>query len=149
MSFHIKLQFNKSPINQVKKSVSDILEVSGNLREDSSILNPVINIKADMADLTGVNYMYISAFGHRSYFVTDIRARLGGIVEISGRVDVLMTYKDDIKACKGIVSNQQNVYNLYINDGSFRVRADCKVCTTEFPSGFPDSNSYVLAIAGS
>lgn len=148
MSFHIKLQYNKSPINQVSKSVSDVLEVSGKLREDSSILNPVINIQADLADLTGVNYMYISAFGHRSYFVTDIRARLGGIVEISGRVDVLMTYKDDIRDSTGIISNQQKIYNLYINDGSFRVRADSSVLTKNFPSGFTGS-SYILAIAGS
>lgn len=148
MSFHIKLQYNKSPVNQVSKSVTDVLEVNGKLREDSSILNPVINIQADLADLTGVNYMYISAFGHRSYFITDIRSRLGGIVEISGRVDVLMTYKDDIRDSKGIVSNQQNVYNLYLNDGSFRVRADGNVLTKNFPSGFSGS-SYILAIAGS
>lgn len=148
MSFHVKLQYNKSALNKVSKSISDILEVSGVLKENTSILNPIITIRADLADLTGVNYMYISAFGHRSYFVTDIRSIAGGLVEISGKVDVLFTYKSDIRECYAIVSNQQNVYNLYLNDGSFRVRADSKVITTPFPSGF-NGSSYVLAVAGS
>lgn len=148
MSFNVHLQYNKSATNKVTKDISDIAEMNGVLKDGTSILTPTIQFSASVADLAGVNYMYIGPFGRRSYFVTDIRSLPGGIVEVDGRVDVLYTYRGDIRACTGIISSQQSVYNLYLNDGSLQVRSDGKVLTKSFPSGF-GSPHFVLAVAGS
>lgn len=147
MAFDIKLQTNMSDDNRVSKTLVDIATVSGVLREETSIIDPVIKIEADLADLTGCNYLTIDTFG-RSYFVKNIRSIRAGLVELTCHVDVLSSFAEEIKACRGIVRRQEVHWNLYLNDGSFRVYQNPKVLTRAFPSGFPGME-FVLAVAGS
>lgn len=147
MSFNIHLQINSSPKNKLDKTLEDVTTLSGCLKEKTSIIDPVIKIACDLSDIKYANYMTISEFG-RSYFITDIQSVHENIVEIYGHVDVLGTYKSQIRANKAIVRKQENVWNLYLNDGSFKVYQNPNVLTKEFPSGFTTQN-FVLAVAGS
>ena len=147
MSFSIKLQRNKSEANKIGKSLTDISTVSGTLRDGTSILNPVILILGDISDYTHCNYMTISAFD-RKYFITDIRSIRNGVFEISGKVDVLETYKDQIKNNKAIIKKQEKVWNLYLNDGTFHIFQNQQIVTKNFPHGF-SGQEVVLAVAGS
>ena len=149
MAFQIKLQTNKSEPNKVTKDLTDLLTLTGELKQECSILDPVILIACDMADVTGCNYMTIPACG-RQYFVNTIRSIRNGLVEFSAHVDVLSTYATAIKANKAIIRKQERdpYWNLYLNDGSFRVYQNPLVLTRPFPSGF-NTQQFVLAIAGS
>ena len=69
---------------------------SGTLRESSSIINPVITVEEPTSALVGYNYCYIAAW-NRYYFITDIVAISNFLWEISMRVDVLNTFKTEIK----------------------------------------------------
>lgn len=91
--------------------------------------------------------MYIAAF-NRYYFITDIVSVSTGIAEIKAHVDVLTSFADGILANRGIVARQENIWNLYINDGAFRVYQNPMVLTKPFPSGF-NTMEFVLAVAGS
>ena len=146
MAFNIVLQTNNSEPNRVTKSVSDIMTLSGVLKEETSIIDPVIKIECDLATVTGCNYLSIPSFG-RSYFVTNIRSIRSGLVEFSCHVDVLSSFADGIKANSAIVKRQENSWNLYLNDGSLKVYQNPIVLTKAFPSGFT-TQEFVLAIAG-
>lgn len=146
MAFNIVLQINKSENIKVTKEIIDVVTLTGTLKEETSIINPSILIEADIADLAGVNYASIPAFG-RSYFVNDITSVRNNLVRLNCHVDVLSSFANQIKANKGIVFRQENNWNLYLNDGVLEVYQNPYVTTKNFPAGF-DGQSYVLALAG-
>lgn len=146
MSFSIVIQNNASEIIKVTKEITDIVTLTGVLREGSSIINPIILVEADLSSLVNANYLTISDFG-RSYFINDIVSTREGLVELNCHVDVLSSFADSIKENKGIIFRQENEFNLYLNDGVLEVFQNPYVITKEFPSGF-DGQSYVLALAG-
>lgn len=144
MSLTINLMNNSSDTNVVSKSTSTLSSVSGVLKESTSIINPTIKIEGVLP--TTCNYFYIPDFG-RYYYITDIVSISNDIFEISGHVDVLMTYAAQLRSCSGIVARQQNNYNLYLDDGSFKTYQNPRFKKINFPSGFSDME-FVLAVAG-
>ncbi len=149
MSFNIRIMRNNSASIVADKDFTTIDTLTGTLRNETSVTNPTIRIEADINTIAESNYFYIPQF-HRYYFMTDIRSIRNGIVEISGHCDVLTTefLLGDLKKCMGIVKKQENQWNLYLNDGSFKVYQDPIVTTELFPNGFT-TFQYVLAVAGS
>lgn len=147
MAFTIKLQINKSERERLSKDITDISTVSGVLKEETSIIDPVIKIECDLSGFVNCNYMTIPAFG-RSYFVNNIRSIHNGLVEFACHVDVLSSFAGQIRRNKAIIKKQENEWNLYLNDGTFKVYQNPKVLTKAFPSGFT-TQEFVLAVAGS
>lgn len=147
MAFNIVLQTNNSEPNRLTKSISDIATVSGVLKDGTSIIDPTIKIECDLLTVTGCNYLSIPSFG-RSYFVKNISSIRNGLVEFSCHVDVLSSFADSIRSNKAIIKRQENSWNLYLNDGSFKVYQNPNVLTKAFPSGFT-TQEFVLAVAGS
>ena len=147
MAFNIILQRNNSEMNRVTKSVDDIATVTGVLKEETSIIDPVIKIECDLADYVMCNYLTIPAFG-RSYFVKNIRSIRSGLVEFTCHVDVVSSFAGQIRANRGITKRQENDWNLYLNDGSFKVYQNPRIVTKAFPNGF-STWEFVLAVAGS
>lgn len=147
MAFDVMLQKNNSERNRITKDISEILTVSGELKTETSIIDPVIMIECDLSSVVGCNYISIPTFG-RSYFVNNIRSIRSGLVEFSCHVDVLSSFASEIRGNTAIVRRQENNWNLYLNDGSFKVYQNPNVLTKAFPSGFT-TQEFVLAVAGS
>ena len=147
MAFNITLQRNNSERNRVTKDISALLTVSGELKTETSIIDPVIMIECDLSAVTGCNYITIPTFG-RSYFVNNIRSVRTGLVEFSCHVDVLSSFANEIRGNTAIIRKQENKWNLYLNDGSLKVYQNPNVITRAFPSGF-SRQEFVLAVAGS
>lgn len=147
MSFSVSLQICYSEKNQINKSVGTIATINGTLRDSTSIVNPDILIEYDVANLAKCNYITIPTFG-RSYFVTDITSVRSNLVQLSCHCDVLSSFKAGILRNQAIVRRQEHDWNLYINDGSFRVYQNPVVITKAFPHGFT-TQEFVLAVAGS
>ena len=147
MSFSIALQTNVSEKNKLDKDLTTIATVTGTLKTETSIIDPVILIEGNLSNYVGCNYMTISAFG-RSYFVNNIRAIRNNLFEISAHVDVLSSFSAGIRSNSAIVRRQEKNWNLYLNDGTFRVYQNPNVLTKAFPSGFT-TQEFVLAVAGS
>lgn len=146
MAFSIHLMVNSSSKEVLDKELSTIETVTGTLREGTSIVDPVIKIEGDLSRFTKCNYMFIPEFG-RYYYVTDIKSVINNIVEFSAHVDVLTTYKDQIRSNVAIIHRQENDWNLYLNDGVFKVYQNPMVLTKAFPAGFT-TQELVLAVAG-
>ena len=146
MSFNITLQKMTSEKYAVTKSTSDIKTVSGVLKDTTSIIDPVILIEIDLADVVDCNYLSIPKFG-RKYFVNNIRSVRNGLVEFTCHVDVLSSWASELKTNSAIVRRNEKKWNLYLNDGTFKIYQNPNVLTKAFPSGFT-TQEFVLAVAG-
>lgn len=147
MAFNIVIYTNKSPKNQVRKSITRKWNVSGELKEGTSMINPIIKFNGNVSSFVDCNYIYISEFG-RYYFVTNMTSITARIVEFTCHVDVLMSFSEYILKNEAIVKRQENDWNLYLNDGSFKIYQNPIVLTKAFPSGFR-KQEFVLAVSGS
>lgn len=146
MAFDIILQRNNSERERLNKNITNIITVSGVLKTDTSIIDPVIMIECNLGDVVNCNYMTITAF-KRKYFVNNIRSIRSGLVEFSCHCDVLSSFATQIIENTAIIKRQEKNWNLYLNDGSFKVYQNPIVLTKSFPSGF-SAQEFVLAIAG-
>lgn len=147
MAFTIDLQISMSDKIEMDKTITTIASLSGTLKDATSIIDPVILVEGDLSQFAQCNYMTIPVFG-RSYFVTNIRSIRNDLFEISAHVDVISTWKSEIRGNLAIVKKQQNDWNLYLNDGTFHTYQNPMVLAKEFPSGF-NTLEFVLAVAGS
>ena len=141
----ITLYNTGSEKNAVNKSLTEVMTLTGTLRESSSIVDPVIHISGD-STITGANYAYIPEFG-RYYFVTEIESVRNGLWRVHMHVDVLYTYRAQIKANSAIIQRNEIDYDLKLNDGLFKVQQNPRIAQFSFPAGFTNWN-FVLAIAG-
>lgn len=146
MSFNVIVQTNISEKNRIDKTIADVATLSGVLREQCDLIDPAIMIEADIATLANVNYFTIADFG-RAYFLTGLESIRNNLVILNGHVDVLSTYATEIKAQHAIIRRQQNMFNLYLNDGSLKCYQNPYILTEPFPAGFTNP-SFVLAVAG-
>ena len=151
MSFTIDLMQNKSPSNFVTKDVVSILSASGNLREETSIIDPIVMIETSIsANIIGkINYAYIAEF-NRYYYVVNITSIANDLWEIEFHVDVLMSYASKIREQTAIVARQENRRNMYLDDGWFMAYQDPLILTRYFSVADPfETQEYVLLLAGS
>lgn len=142
----ITLYSNASEINSVNKELSELITLSGTLREQSSIIDPVISIEGIDQYLSSANYAYIPEFG-RYYFITGIESIRMGLWRLSFHVDVLYTYREQILANNAIIERNENEFDLKLNDGLFQTQQNPRIVQYPFPDGFNTWN-FVLAVAG-
>ena len=162
MAFNIILQQNLSPENQLTKNVSDLITLSGILREDrTDIINPVVLVETEYEKMAAVNYAFINLF-NRSYFVTKLEIMRSYKPDeetprvityaLHLKVDVLSSFASAIRSNTAIIKRNENAYNIRVNDGVFTVRQDPHIVYRKFigPAGGGfTAPEFVLAIAGS
>lgn len=110
------------------KSIGGGPSMSGTLRNETSVVNPTILIQGNVETISGYNYMEIPAF-HRKYFITDVTSVSDDLCMVSGHCDVLSTYASGIRSNHAIVGRSASNWNLYINDGSFKVTNKTNIVT--------------------
>lgn len=144
----LKLYKNLSDKNHVDKSLQLMGEINGTLRDDCSIINPVIKIEDFTGfDFANCNYAYIEEF-ERYYFINNISC-IHDLFELSMHVDVLSTYKVAIRSNTAVISRQENFYNLYLQDGIFKTEAFPHIQVKQFPDGFSKSDfNFIFCVAG-
>ena len=91
--------------------------------------------------------MQIPNFSNRYYYIDSVITRHNGILEISGRVDVLMSHKTEILALGGIVARQENQYNGELKDTDYTALNYKRVQTKAFSHTF-NTNKFILIAAG-
>lgn len=143
---NITLLKNISENNKIGKTLTIISSISGSLRDQSSIIDPVLIVSGSTSIIMESNYLRIEDF-ERYYFIKNIVAIRTGIWEITAHVDVLETYSTQIKAQTAVIKRQEKKWNLYLDDGIFKTYQNPTIVTKVFPSGFTSQN-FVLAVAG-
>lgn len=96
---------------------------------------------------TVYNYAYIPAFS-RYYFINKIESYRTGLFILTMSVDVLETYKTEIKGMLAIIDKNETVGNNYFNDGSFVLDSRAYNQIINFSNGFNDNGEFILITAG-
>lgn len=146
MAFDIILGTTSDEQNKLNKTIQNQVTFSGTLKESTSVITPKVLIEA--SNLSGYNYMYIANFG-RYYFITDIISYRNGLWIISGKVDVLMSFKSGIETCPIILNNTQStLFERYMNGNMWQTLVKTKTDIINFPSGLNTTGEYILITSG-
>lgn len=156
MAFTIEFLYNNEPMNKITKSPQSLgLSLTGTLRDDSSIVDPVIMVEC--ANPIVANYAYIDEFS-RYYYIRNIEAYrsyqdennvMHNLWIITMHTDVLKTFSEGILGSPCIVGKSSNRFNLYLNDNSYKVKQNDLISVQRFPDGFNLGDmTYVLTLLG-
>lgn len=146
MAFEIKLMYNNEPMNKISKTPQEIRTVSGVLRDESSIVDPIILIET--ANPIAANYAYIGEF-NRYYFIRNWEAVRNGLWRCTMHTDVLKTFAEGILGSPCIVARSTSKKNYFLNDNMLLRQQNEYVFTQNFPSGFNLNNSrFILSLIG-
>lgn len=144
----IKLYKNLSENNVIGKTLTQIKSVEANLKNDVSVINPTF-ILYYTDNILQSNYCFIPKF-NRYYFIDEIVPITGDRCIVKCRVDVLESFKEDIKSLTVILDKSESIYksNKYLDDGSFIVENKDFNTIHNFPNGFNDEGTFILICAG-
>lgn len=109
-SFELNTYTNNSPKNEVSKDIVPVSTLSGVLREECSVINPVIKVSAE--SLLDFNYVYIPSF-KRFYYVNETRVIRKGLWELYLTVDTLMSFQEIIRQQTGYILRNEYFYDEY------------------------------------
>lgn len=146
MSMTITLYHNDSDKRTVNKTLTD----AGTLQDaviidDTSILTPRLKVRDNGIVNLLYNYCYIQDF-RRYYYITDITVSNGYIL-IDCKVDVLMSYSEEIRNCRGVIKRQENICNFYLDDPLYQSYEYSRVQIKTFNNVFNNYN-FILTVAG-
>lgn len=145
MSFNIVLMNNQDELNKISKNPVTVETVTGVLRDECDIVDPVIEIQY-AGTLSNVNYARVEEL-HRWYFINKIESVRNGLWRIYCHCDVLKTYSEAILGTECVIARSQNKYNLFLNDSAFKVYANPRLQVINFPQKFT-GESYILVMKG-
>lgn len=132
----------------VNKTLISAGELTGVLRDESSMINPQIRVENDGTPIRA-NYCYIPDF-QRYYFINEVIAYRHKVWDLSLSVDVLMSFRGDIAELYVIVdkAEDENIKDMYIDDGSLVMDNVMYTQIINFPNGFNQYPELVLITAG-
>lgn len=145
----VKLFNNLSENNIIGKTISQVgSDITAVIKGDISVENPTL-IFDYPGTLPDVNYFSIPEF-NRYYYITDIVNKTGGRYQITGKSDVLESFKASILSLTAIVdkSTDSGLANLFLDDGSFIAENKEFNTVLNFPNGFNEAGEYILITAG-
>lgn len=141
MSFNIVFMYNNEPMNKINKTPVEKFTLTGELKEESSVVDPVITIQYE--NPIDANYAYIPEF-NRYYYIKDITSVRNGYWRITMHTDVLKTFSEGILSSPCIVAKSSSRFNLYLNDSDYKCLQDDIIMTQTFPQGFDIAGSYYV-----
>lgn len=151
---NITLYNNKAENIRVDKSeyLDNALQLTGSLREGTSLTSPSILIEKTDLNLFSYNYVYIQDF-NRYYFITDIISENTYLWRINCKVDVLMSFKTQILAIQNpYISRSASQYDLNIGDDQLYLKNNVNVVVTPYsndlfrPKAQQTGFNYVLSV---
>ena len=139
---------NESDAILVDKKITSISSISNaKIINETDIVNPSIIVSRNFYDsiILKANYLYIDKL-ERYYYINNISFAESMIV-IDCTVDVLMTYKSEIRNITCTVTRNENLKNGYLNDDNYNIQAYKQVVCKMFPNGI-NNDSIILMTAG-
>lgn len=143
----ITFYVNNDEPEKVNKNLGTGFTLEGTLRNEVIIERPTILIESDI-DINDYNYFYIPDFS-RYYFRTEINIVRNNLFRISGRTDVLMSFKDPMKNFKVLLDHSEitGITN-YQSSPVWQALVKTKTDIINFPSGLSDNGEFILITAG-
>lgn len=123
--------------NELTKTLNDAVVVNGAFRSEIDSIDVIVEIESDTYDF---NYVYIPSL-NKYYFLQNIVHVNQKIIRMQLHCDVLMTYKTDILASYGLVTQGGSInpyYSSIDSDSRQTIRRFA------FPHKFNNNGNYVL-----
>ena len=147
----VTLYKNTSDKRNLNKTIATIKSVSATAKGEINIISPTLILEYFSIDF---NYCYISDF-NRYYFVNSITLLTGQRIQINLSLDVLMSYKEEIKNLTVNVLRYENIEPTFLTDSRIPLFSDTVQKVIEFPENIfnlenPGENSknFLLTVAG-
>lgn len=134
--------------NHAKRSNSTKLPTGGMeiacvLKNDCSVTSPVLELKTD--GYPTYNYAYISDFA-RYYYVSDWRFNRG-LWSCTLNVDVLTSWRTDIRATTAFVEYSSSNYSMDYTDTRIMSTQEKEISVSETPAyPFSSTGCYILSV---
>lgn len=143
----ITFYVNNEEPEKVNKNLGTGQTFEGTLKDSVIIERPSILIETDI-DINDYNYFYIPEF-NRYYFRTDIEVVRNNLFRISGRTDVLMSFKEPMKNFQVILDHSEvtGVTN-YQSSPVWQALVKTKTDIINFPYGLSENGEFILITAG-
>lgn len=137
---------NSSAEIVVNKTVSTSKSLDCNLKMESSVFQPRLIVNG--VSIAEFNYMQIPDLGNRYYYIDEVITHNQGVLEVVGRVDVLMSFSSDILASSAVIERNENVFSKYVSDSRYTILNYERIQTKLFPNSFPNNGQFILVVAG-
>ena len=148
-----ELYYNKSDERYLRKELENIYPVGSqssyfniDIIEDSSIENPTFILSTE-TNIIQANYMFVPDLG-RFYYIEE-KTMSNGRLYIRAKVDVLMSFANEILSTWVVLERTEHDYNLYLPDNLLPLETSSNVRTIGFDNGFQEASEFVLILAGS
>lgn len=143
----LRLYYTSDENNKINKRLSNALLLTGTMRNDSSIISPVIMVEG--SSFNSYNYAYIPQFD-RYYFIKEITNYRNNLWILTLEVDVLMSFKSSILNMHCIfIETETTGADRYLSDTRVWVnKVKDKTDILTFPNGLLESGEYILITAG-
>ena len=142
----IQLFNNKSENRVMGKTITLLNSVDCVIKDMNEVLYPEITL-AYSEDITRVNYVYIPKFNR--YYFCEVVVLTGNRYQLNCRVDVLESFKEDIKGLSVILSDTESyAANNYLPSPIWVTNVKHKTDIVSFPSGLLDEGEFILITAG-
>lgn len=131
--------------NTMGKTLTNETEYNIKLKGETSITQPVVVLHSNNIIL--FNYAYIPEF-NRYYFVDKIELFPNGIYNITLKVDVLESFKNDIKNSYGMISKQTNINNYYNNNYESEIKKEVDLYRSNVTFNLNKKEKILVTIGG-
>lgn len=146
----VNLYYTRDDKHKLHKTLTSIHNCVGSLRDECSLINPVILLETAEATACRANYLEITDLDiQRYYFIKDWIMYRTGILEVHAELDPLMTYEAEIRQVSATIERNEYEADSYLVDENYVIDAYSNYVTIDFPKGFDTNNdTYVLMTVG-
>lgn len=138
---------NQSADNKINKNIIQQNNFTCVVKQNTSLLEPTIVIsKINISNISNCNYMYLDTF-ERYYFIRNIRACVGCLVEVDGKVDVLMSNRNNILRLTPFITRQEQINNMYFTDNNLPIQNKHQFMYLKIGE-LPNITNYFLTVNG-
>lgn len=143
----LQLSYTSNENHAITKTLNSIVSISGTLRDDSSIINPIILLEGE--SFSTYNYAYIPEF-FRYYFIDEIVNFRNNLWMLRLKIDVLMSFRTGILETNCILNESEiSGADPYISDPRVWVtKVKDKTDIIQFPNGLLENGEYILITSG-
>lgn len=127
---------------KVNKNFAIIKTINAELKNNTDIINPVFILNY-IDVLNDCNYLYCDKY-KRYYYIRNLRFLTGNRIELECYIDVLNTYKNEIKNINCVIERQENFFNSQYSDNLIPVRSERYI--TAHSIGELNNSSIILTV---
>lgn len=143
----VNLYYTNDDEHKLHKNIVSIHNCVGSLKDNCSLINPVILLETAEATATRANYMTITDLDIlRYYFIRDWVMYRDGLVEVHAELDPLMTYETEIRNLNCTIARNENIADSYLYDENYKIDAYSNIVTKTFPQGFDNERIILLTV---